>query len=445
MSAKYVAKFGGTSVQTAAAIQQVAKIVCANADIQVVVVSAVGGITHLLSEFCHAQPKNRAPYRKRIVEIHLALFKELNLGIESIVLNKLEQLDVFEGKKVLSLQDIDSILALGEDISSQIVLHHLLQHGINIEFLDARQCIYTNHHHGKAEPILEDIKKVNFPTKRIITQGFVGATKHGLTTTLGRGGSDYSAALIGEAINADMVLIYTDVPGVFTIDPNFIHSGQCIEEITFHEMAEMANFGAKILHPATLEPCVRAQIPIKILSTFEPEKPGTKVITEKRAIPKQPLVRAITVRHGQRLVSIKSLKMLNAYGFLANIFSILAQHKISVDLITTSEVSVALTIDSSSLENHPKNPFAYDSVLVQDLEQFAELLFENDLSLLAIIGYGLTIPGVIQSILSSIEKYKIRLVCYGASNSSIGILVAEQDVQDVARLLHHQLLECRHV
>jgi aspartate kinase len=221
------------------------------------------------------------------------------------------------------------------------------------------------------------------------------------------------------------------------MDPNIIQDACLIPELNFQEMAEMANFGAKVLHPATLEPCVRAQVPVKILSTFEPDKPGTLINVTKQAA-NTPNIRAITMRRGQVLVSIKSLKMLNAYGFLANIFSVLAKHGISVDLITTSEVSVALTIDNT--DSHNINPFITNRELLDELNEFAEITVEENLVLLSVVGSGLTISGIIQKMLSVLEAYTIRLVCYGASSSSIGILVHKDNAVNMAHLLHQQLI-----
>ncbi len=359
--------------------------------------------------------------------------------VQSIILNKLSQVQIH------NIQSMDNIITLGEDLSSMIVTAFLQKQGSDVTHIDARLFMVTDDNYGKAAPQPDKIKTYDFPQSLFVTQGFVGATTDGVTTTLGRGGSDYSAALIAEAMNADELLIYTNVPGIYTSDPNHISSAQLIPELYFQEMAEMANFGAKILHPATLEPCVRSKIPIRILSTCEPEKAGTLVRVEETHADRGSHITAITMRANQFLVTIKSLKMLNAYGFLANIFSILAHHKISVDLITTSEVSIALTIDSTGIGSHDINPFIEDKDLLVKLEQFSEIVVEGYLTLIAIIGGGLTIPGVIQKILRIIEPYKVRLVCYGASNSSIGILVSEESADRVSHILHKQLFEDTHV
>lgn len=223
------------------------------------------------------------------------------------------------------------------------------------------------------------------------------------------------------------------------MDPNTTEEAQLIDELNFQEMAEMANFGAKILHPATIEPCVRSRTGIRILSTFEPERNGTLInIKDNKSLASR--ISAITVRSGQVLVTITSLKMLNAYGFLANIFSILAKYKISIDLIITSEVKVALTIDNISTDSHARNLFIYNQDLLNELKQFAEVIVEENLTLLAVIGSRLTVSGIIQKALGVIEPFMLRLVCYGASNSSISVLVDKENAVEMAKLLHKKLL-----
>ena len=439
MTRNIVAKFGGTSVKTAEAIRQVGKIVATNSEIRVVVTSAVGGVTNLLVSFFDTPENMRALLVQKILDIHLDLAKELGLDIQDSIVQKVTRLN-----NLLNLNSpemVDFVLSLGEDLSSMIVCAYLISEGLEVNCVDIRSYLITDEHFGKATPNLAAMKKQieQFPSGLCVTQGFIGSTPDGRTTTLGRGGSDYSAALLAENLNADELLIYTDVPGVYTMDPNIVQSAQLIPELSFQEMAEMANFGAKILHPATLEPCLRARIPVRILSTFEPDKPGTYITIAARKVDTQKMS-AVTIRKSQILVTIKSLKMLDAYGFLANIFNVLSRNKVSVDLITTSEVSVALTIDSTSTGYHTVNSFITNEKLFDELKEFAEVIIEDDLTLLAVIGPGLTDSGNIQKILGIIEPYMIRLVCYGASNSSISILAHKNEAIEMAKLLHKHLL-----
>ncbi|CAK8163146.1 Aspartokinase [Candidatus Xenohaliotis californiensis] len=432
-----VAKFGGTSVQSATSIQKIKQIISMNTNINVVVVSAVSGITDLLMEFCKSSSSRQHTLAEKIKQTHLTLAKDLNLSLTDEIINYIDQLNPKINSNALTTRQIDEILSLGEDLSSFIIHAFLIAQGIKIKHINIRDYLITDTHFGKATPDIKEIRKrfASLPNDLCITQGFVGSTYTKQTTTLGRGGSDYSAALIAEAMSVDKLLIYTDVPGVFTMDPNVTTPTYPIKELTFQEMAEMANFGAKILHPATLEPCIRSHIPVQILSTFEPDQPGTHICMTAPKMP-EPKIRAITMRGRQILVIVKSLQMLNAYGFLANIFNILAKYKISIDLITTSEVSIALTVD----EKECKDVFHPSSKLMQELKPFADIAQEKDLTLLAVIGSGLTVSGVIQKTLSYIQPSIIRLICYGASNSSIGILVKEKDAVYLAKELHKKLI-----
>lgn len=436
-----IAKFGGSSVKTAKAIRQVAAILKDLSNLRLVVVSAIGGVTNLLVEFCSTSPSKREDIAMQILAIHTALASELELFLSNEINSKLIKLRELEVTEFTKAQ-IDNILALGEDLSCLIVHAFLERQGLNINKIDARDYIITDDHFGRAVP---DIKVIEerahlLPQGLCIMQGFIGSTKDGCTTTLGRGGSDYTAALMAEALQASEVLIYTDVPGVYTMDPNLISSVKIIEELSFHEMEEMANFGAKILCPATIEPCMRAQISIRILSTFDLTKPGTRVSALK-ANAAFSQIRAVTMRENQILVTVKRLKSVNPCGFLANIFSVLASHKISIDLITTSEVTTALTVDGTNLGSHGINPFIGNTELLRELRQFADILVETNITLVAVIGHGLMMPTMFQNVLGVIQEIPIRMVCYGASSSSICLLVKQDEAIKMAKKLHSILVE----
>ncbi|OEY86915.1 hypothetical protein BIY23_00190 [Wolbachia pipientis] len=424
---KSIAKFGGTSVKNAYAINKIVEILVNNSSIRFVVISAIGDITDKLIELCCSSTEQKERIISEIKDIHLKIAQDLMLPQE-VCINIKDNIS-----QLYSESSTNRILAIGELLSSAIIHAFIYQQNIPVTLLDAREFIITDEN---CVPKILEIKRLlsekvnNIPQDHIIiTQGFIGATQDGETTTLGRGCSDYSAALIAEGIEADKLYIYTDVPGIFTMDPNVVENAQLISNLSFQEMAEMANFGAKILHPATLAPCIRASIPVIITSTFNPEKGSTYIADDDT-----PLVRAITMRNSQMLVTIKSLKMLNASGFLSNIFSILAKYKISVDLITTSEVSVALTIDQSS------NVFA-NKELVQVLENFADITIEYGLTLIAVIGVKLIAPGIVHKILSKIGDSFVHVICYGASSSSIGILVHDRNAYEIAKVLHKELIE----
>ena len=443
MGRHVIAKFGGTSVKTAHALQQVARIVkhvCPS----VIVLSAIGGVTDLLTQFCHSPVEERKIFITKVAQIHLQLTETLELSLKEAITHLMDRVYRIATCPLLSAQQKDEVLSCGEDIASLILCTFLKEkHGLSALSIDAREIIITDSNFGKARPDLSMIRERTrqWPRHELcIIQGFIGATKEGKTTTLGRGGSDYSAALLAEALETDKLLIYTDVPGVHTMDPNILPTAQIIKELGFQEMAEMANFGAKILHPATLEPCMRSNIPTHILSTFDENQPGTcvRTIDDKDQVP---FVRGIATRRKQVLLTIRSLQMVDRHGFLVRIFTILAKHKISIDLITTSEASIALSIDGTYDHLHAQHPIRHNTALYSELSALAEVVIKEQLTLVAIVGRNLSTAGVMQKILGVVKDQNIRLICYGASNRSISMLVPEKEDLQVVEKLHSRLLE----
>jgi aspartate kinase len=267
----------------------------------------------------------------------------------------------------------------------------------------------------------------------IVTQGFIGCDELGNTTTLGRGGSDYSAALLAEAVQASNLSIWTDVVGIFTTDPRITDQARSINEISFGEAAEMATFGAKILHPATLIPAMRQDSPVFVGSSKEPEAGGTRI---QRQVDSNPTYRSIALRREQTLVTVKSPQMLHASGFLAKVFTVLAKHQLSVDLITTSEISVALTFDNP----HGSTQALLTKAVVEELEQLCEVSVEHGLSLIAVIGNKIHgTKGVGSSIFDKVNDFNIRMICHGASNHNLCFLVPEEDANQVVERLHDTL------
>ena len=310
--------------------------------------------------------------------------------------------------------------------------------GVQAQWVDVRKVMVTNTTHGQAEPLLTEVSSrcsteiwpLLESDKIVVTQGFIGATEERTTTTLGRGGSDFSAAILAEGLAADELQIWTDVPGILSSDPRIISSVRSIPEISFAEAAELATFGAKVLHPATLWPAVRSDIPIRVASSKEPEKSGTWIYQK---VKEQPNVRAIAVRRKQVLLTVVSLKMYQARGFLARLFQTLADHEISVDLVTTSEVSVALTVN---------NPDSLSNALMHDLRAFAELHIDRDLALIAIIGNRIaSTPGLASQAFSVADPYNVRMTCQGASEHNLCFLVEEQHVEEILHKLHERFLE----
>jgi len=443
-----VAKFGGTSVADFQAMLRCANIIKSNERNRLVVVSASAGVTNFLVRL--SQKNVPIEEQKDIVEnirsIQVNITKHLSSEVEaslnqeiSCLLDELTQYALTQSIQCTS-KTTDAILAFGEQLSSRIFAEVLQSIDVAGEYFDVQQVMKTNSLHGKA---VVDIKQLREQAalllapklfnKVIVTQGFIGQDGQGHTTTLGRGGSDYSAALLAEALNGDNLSIWTDVVGIFTTDPRITDQARAIKEISFGEAAEMATFGAKILHPATLIPAMRCNIPVFVGSSKEPEKGGTQI---KKKVDSNPTYRSIALRREQTLVTVKSPAMLHASGFLAKVFAVLAKHELSVDLITTSEISVALTFDNPVGSTQA----LITSTVVAELEQLCEVSVVHGLSLVAVIGNGLTLAkGVGQSIFETINDINVRLICHGASANNLCFLVDESDANSVVEKLHDTL------
>jgi aspartate kinase len=445
-----VAKFGGTSVADYQAMCRCAHIINNDPANRVVVVSASSGVTNQLVRLSQANitEDEQLMIIEKIRKIQLNISQHLanERQVNEVVDKLLTQLTVHASNQSThySAQTADTILSYGEQLSSFLFTEVLLSLAIAAQCFDIRQVMKTNSVYGKA---VVDIKQLKHQVKSIlaskldigieshviVTQGFIGQDALGNTTTLGRGGSDYSAALLAEALNAKQLAIWTDVVGIFTTDPRITSKARAIDEISFGEAAEMATFGAKILHPATLIPAMRHNIPVFVGSSKEPEKGGTHI---KHQVESNPTFRSIALRREQTLVTVKSPAMLHASGFLAKVFSILAKHELSVDLITTSEISVALTFDNPTGSTQA----LITNAVVQELEQLCEVTVEHGLSLVAVIGNKLnSTSGIGRSIFEKIADVNIRMICHGASANNLCFLVDEGDANKVVEKLHNTL------
>lgn len=452
-----VAKFGGTSVGSASAMQAAAKIICANPETRLVVLSAVSGTTNALVTLLRLAQEDREQECLRLIEEmgqnHRAILAELDLDtkLPRLVDAWITETHDITAKILVQNQgqksaNSDLLLSQGERIASAIFAELLKSLGKQVSLIDAREVIRTDNNFGRAEPDTAQIRRLAiekllpiFANQEAIcvTQGFVGSTSEGETTTLGRGGSDYSAALLAEAVGADDLQIWTDVAGIRTIDPRLDSEARPIKKITFAEAAELANFGAKILHPSTLEPARRADIRVFVGSTQKPELGGTTIVNKLKA---SPAIRAIAIRRHQTLITVTSPRMLNTHGFLAKMFAILAEHRIPVDLVTTSEVSVALTIDSDSLSSEGKQIKDYSQLLL-DLHHLGEVRIESGLALIALIGNHLqSTPGVSARTFSAIGSANVRLICQGASSHNLCFLVHAKDAESAAKALHQSFI-----
>ncbi|MFL7022725.1 lysine-sensitive aspartokinase 3 [Enterovibrio norvegicus] len=449
MNALTVAKFGGTSVADYAAMSKCASVIKGNESTRLVVISACSGVTNLLVELANgvSSLEKQKALLTRLQEIHFSILASLpeNEAVNTAVNDILDTVATFAAAAAKAPSDkiTDSLVACGELMSTHIFTHLLNQQGLDAVRFDVRDALKTDDVHGKASPDLietayqaQTLLRPLCEEKVVVTQGFIGSDNKGNTTTLGRGGSDYSAALLAEAIQATTLEIWTDVPGIYSTDPRIAPAAAPIDEISFSEASEMANFGAKILHPSTLVPAMRQEIPVFVGSSKAPEKGGTWI---RRDAEHSPLFRALALRCNQTMVTLTSLNMFHAYGFLAEVFNILAKHKVSVDLITTSEVSVSLTLDQTNTSGGaPKLPEAAEL----ELSKLCKVTVEQDMCLVALIGNEMgESRGAAAQIFGALGEYNLRMICYGASNHNLCFLTNTAESKDVVRTLHKELFE----
>nr|WP_212756301.1 MULTISPECIES: lysine-sensitive aspartokinase 3 [Vibrio] len=449
VSAFNVAKFGGTSVANYEAMSRCATIIENNPNTRLVVSSACSGVTNLLVELANGvqDQTHRTELLQNLANIHDAILTQLEdstktaaevYGILDTVTSLAEAASIQASAKLT-----DHLVACGELMSTHILTQLMCERGIQAVRFDIRDVLRTDDNFGRAEPNIEAISTLAqdklvplCQQSVVVTQGFIGSDEAGNTTTLGRGGSDYSAALIAESVKAAGLEIWTDVPGIYTTDPRIAPKASPIPEISFSEASEMANFGAKILHPSTLVPALRHDIPVFVGSSKEPEKGGTWI---RHQVESSPLFRALALRCNQTMVTLRSANMFHAYGFLAKVFEILAKHKISVDLITTSEISVSLTLDQTDTSGGaPQLPQAAR----EELEELCKVEVEHDLCLVALIGNNMSeSKGYAKQVFGTLEDFNLRMICYGASPHNLCFLLHESVSKQAIQKLHTELFE----
>jgi len=424
-----VMKFGGTSVESAAAIERLAGIVRGQRKPVIVVVSAMGKTTNRLLEMAQlAVDGRREEAQAKLVE-----WREYTDGIAQAfgasgdLANEYRELpELLRALGVLgelTPRLWDAIASYGERISSKVVARAL-----GAAHIDARDYLVTDERHSAAQPdyaaTYERLK--NLPRAEILVMGgFIGATAKGITSTLGRGGSDFTASIIGAGVDASEIQIWTDVDGMLTADPRIFPGGHRVKAISFVEAAELAYFGAKVLHPSTVLPAVEKNIPVRILNSRRPEVEGTAITANPVACANP--VKSIACKTGIALVNIQSTRMLMAHGFLAGIFQIFADCGISVDMVATSEVSVSLTIDSDARLDEA----------VKRLREFAEVTVEREQAIVCLVGDNLRhTPGVGARIFAAVRDINVRMISQGASRVNMSIVVAQADLADAVRALH---------
>ncbi|WP_347114924.1 lysine-sensitive aspartokinase 3 [Leclercia sp. S52] len=449
MTSFVVAKFGGTSVADFDAMNRSADVVLADPDTRLVVLSASAGVTNLLVAL--AEGLEASERQAKLEALHKIQFDILGrLRNPSVISEEIERLleNIITLAEAASLATstalTDELVSHGELMSTLLFVEVLRERNVQSQWFDVRKVLRTSDRFGRAEPDVTAIAELTTQQLAprlaegiVITQGFIGSEAKGRTTTLGRGGSDYTAALLGEALQASRVDIWTDVPGIYTTDPRVVPAAKRIDVIAFEEAAEMATFGAKVLHPATLMPAVRSNIPVFVGSSKDPKAGGTIVCNTTE---NPPLFRAIALRRKQTLLTLHSLSMLHSRGFLAEVFSILARHSISVDLVTTSEVNIALTLDTTGSTSTGDTLLTQS--LLMELSELCRVEVEEDLALVAIIGNELSrASGVGKEVFGVMEPFNIRMICYGASSYNLCFLVPGAEAEQVVQKLHHNLFE----
>ena len=449
MTSFVVAKFGGTSVADYDAMNRSADVVLADPNTRLVVLSASAGVTNLLVSLSEGlEATERFVKLDALRKIQFDILERLQNPnvIREEVERLLENITTLAEAASLATSSAltDELVSHGELMSTLLFVEIMRERNIQAQWFDVRKVMRTSDRFGRAEPDVEALAELTnqqlaprLDEGIVITQGFIGSEAKGRTTTLGRGGSDYTAALLGEALHATRVDIWTDVPGIYTTDPRVVSAAKRIDVIAFEEAAEMATFGAKVLHPATLLPAVRSDIPVFVGSSKDPKAGGT-LVCKKTENP--PLFRALALRRKQTLVTLHSHNMLHSRGFLAEAFGILERHNISVDLITTSEVSIALTLDTTG-STSTGDTLLTQSLLIE-LSELCRVEVEEDLALVAIIGNKLSRAcGVGKEVFGVLDPFNIRMICYGASSYNLCFLVPADQAEQVVQKLHQNLFE----
>ena len=447
-----IMKFGGTSVQNGTAISRVIEIVRARMERKpVVVVSAMSKVTDLLYKICD----EAAALRTEAALDHIEVLRSRHLEVATELLCATPFLDEAHARieelcsrletfvrAVCVIGDLSPksrarIISCGEVLSSTIICHAMNAWGIRTSFIDARKLIITDNQYLKGEPdkaaICERAPGVIAEAFRnadaVITQGFVSASPDGETTVLGRGGSDYTASLLGMAVGAEEVQIWTDVDGVMTADPRVVDHPVTLPEISFEEAAEMAHFGAKVLHPMTIEPAIRLGIPIWVLDSTHPERKGTGIFGKER-IPDG--IKSVSSKENIQVINIFSTKMIHTSGFLSRVFGVFSDFGISVDMISTSEANISVTVDGS----------ADIGPVVERLSGFAEVTVDRAKAQVSVIGKNLVgSKGIFEALADALADHPVYMISQGSSFINLTVVVDRDACRDVVRQIHRNLFE----
>ncbi len=436
-----VMKFGGTSVGDADHIRRVVELVRARMkDRPCVVVSAHAGVTDALLDQAHKAVTGKhdlATLRER----HQRICDELRVTVPEHEPLFQELADLLRGISLVAETTprlLDHVASFGERLSVHTVAAALAAAGIAAEAVMAYDAgLKTDSRHQRARPLPESYAEIarNLAGRErvCVVTGFIAKDQAGSITTIGRNGSDYSASLFGRALRASEIQIWTDVPGVMTADPRLVPDARPIECMTFDEAAEIAFCGGKVLHPATLQPAIEADIPVRVLDTRNPTGPNTVIWRE--IPPSRPIVRTVVQKRGICLINIVTPRMLGAHGFMARIFDAAAKHEVALDMIATTEISVSATADDDRRHLPP---------FLADLQHFSEVTIDREVASVAVVGHAVgESPATIGAIFSTLahEQIPLRMVSMGARRTNVGIVVAESDTARAVNALHAVL--CR--
>jgi aspartate kinase len=440
-------KFGGTSVQGAGEFARVAEIVSSEKENSpVVVTSAMAKVTDALLNAFEAAKKGEVAAAFESLqphfERHTKVSEELTggAGRESFqteldyAREELNDLLVRASRRSLPLAMLkDAVVSYGEQLSSRLLAEILKAKNLNPHHADARRLIVTDDEYGSAQPIWDETEKlIQLELQTLVDNGeipvmggFIAASRGGETTVLGRGGSDYSAALVGAALKAREIQIWTDVTGVLTCDPRICPEARTLKTLSYEEAAELAYFGAKVLHPKTIQPAVDRQIPVRVCNSHQPNERGTMILPQAQTTRRK--VKSIAYKKGITILHITSARMLGAYGFMSAIFQIFERHRTVIDVVTTSEVSVSLTLDNTD---------ALEAV-VRDLQRIGTVEIELDQAVVCVVGSGLRdTSGVASQIFAAISDINVSLISHGASSVNMTFVVREGVVGEVIKRLH---------
>jgi len=433
-----IMKFGGTSVGQPQRMQEIATLITKDSEPKIVVLSALSGTTNSLVEIGNClsnADKIKAMENIKTLEVHYRKFvrallsKEVFILKADIILN--EHFEFLNIITKISFSDALSkdILAQGELMSTKLFSLYLEQQNIDHQYLPALDFMCLDEHEEpKLEAISEKLKELLKPSAKsiFVTQGYICRNAKGEVDNLKRGGSDYTASLVAAAINASVCEIWTDIDGMHNNDPRIVDKTRAIEQLSFEEAAELAYFGAKILHPTCIWPAQQENVPVKLLNTMQPEAAGTVITKEAGSVG----VKAVAAKDGITVIKIKSSRMLLAYGFLSKVFKVFEKYKTSIDMVTTSEVAVSVTIDNDQ----------YLDLIIEELRPFGLIETENNQTIVSIVGNEIAqTKDVLKQLFDAIASIPVTMVSYGGSAHNISLLIPANYKKQTLKLLNNGL------